>query len=238
LFAGAINSVAGGGSMFTFPALILAGVPAIPANATNNAAMWVGTVASASGYRRELRPYWRRLTPSIVASLLGALIGALLLLHTPSSFFDRLVPWLLLFAISVFIASPWLRGDAHVVGDHVHDPWQIALQFLVAIYGGYFGAGIGYLMLALLAFSGLPDMHAMNAIKNLLAAFINGIAIVPFALAHVVDWPLATIMAAAAMAGGYFGSRLGQRFPSRVVRGFVIVAGVSMTAWFFYRTFA
>jgi hypothetical protein len=124
------------------------------------------------------------------------------------------------------------------MGDHVHDPWQICLQFVVAIYGGYFGAGIGYLMLALLAFSGLPNMNAMNAIKNLLAVCINGIAIVPFAFAHIIDWPLAIIMAVAAMIGGHLGSQLGRRLPSRVVRGFVIVAGVSMTAWFFYRTFA
>jgi len=224
--------------MFTFPALILAGVPAISANATNNTAMWVGTLGSASGYRRELRPYLRRMSPSIVLSLIGALMGSILLLRTPGAFFERMVPWLLLFVMSVFIASPYLQRGARSTGDHVHDPWQLALQFCVALYGGYFGAGIGYLMLALLAFSGLPDMHAMNAIKNLLAACINGIAIVPFAIAHVIDWPLAILMAVAAILGGYFGSHFGRRLPSRAVRGFVIVAGTAMTAWFFLRTFA
>jgi uncharacterized membrane protein YfcA len=223
--------------MFSFPALILAGVPPITANATNNTAMWVGTVASANAYREERRPYLRRMPPSLVVSLVGSLGGAILLLHTPPSFFEQLVPWLLLFAMVVFIASPWLKRDAHVTGDHVHDPWQLGLQFLVAIYGGYFGAGIGYLMLALLAFSGLPNMHVMNSIKNLMAVCINGVAIIPFAFAHIIDWKLAIIMAIAAMLGGHWGSQLGRRLPSRIVRGFVIVAGVTMTAWFFYRTF-
>ena len=223
--------------MFSFPALILAGVPPIAANATNNTAMWLGTVGSASAYRNELKPYWRRITPALAASLFGSLGGAVLLLHTPPSLFNDLVPWLLLFAVAMFIAGPYMRGDAHVPGDRVHSPLQVALQFVVAIYGGYFGAGIGYLMLALLAFSGLPNIHAMNAIKNLQAVFINGVAIVPFALAHVIEWKLAIIMALAALIGGYLGSHVGQRLPSRVVRGFVIVAGVSMTAWFFVRTF-
>ncbi len=222
--------------MFTFPALIFAGVPAISANATNNAAMWVGTLGSTRGFSEELQRYRRAMTPSIVVSLIGALIGALLLLHTPQSLFRALVPWLLLTAMVIFIASPFLVKKANADDpDRVHAPWQLLLQFFVATYGGYFGAGIGYLMLALLSFSGLPSMNAMNAVKNLLAACINGIALIPFAIAGVVDWRFAIPMAVAAVIGGYAGSRVGQRVPHRIMRGFVIAAGSAMTAFFFWK---
>jgi uncharacterized membrane protein YfcA len=222
--------------MFTFPALILAGVPAIPANATNNAAMWVGTLGSTRGFGDELRRYRGAMTPSIVVSCVGGIIGALLLLHTPHALFRTLVPWLLLCAMLIFIASPFLvRKAERDEPARVHAPWQLVLQFFVATYGGYFGAGIGYLMLALLSFSGLPTMNAMNAVKNLLAACINGVALVPFILAGVVDWRFAVPMALAAVAGGYVGSRVGQRVPHRLMRGFVIVAGSAMTAFFFWK---
>jgi uncharacterized membrane protein YfcA len=216
--------------------LILAGVPPISANATNNAAMWVGTLGSARGYKEELREYRALLLPPIVVSLIGALAGSLLLLRTPPTLFERLIPWLLLFAVAVFAASPILtRGVADHDGARVHAPWQLVLQFLVAIYGGYFGAGIGYLMLAILAFSGLPNMNAMNGIKNLLAACINGIALVPFIIARIVDWRFAVLMAIAAVAGGYLGSRLFRRLPSSYTRAGIIVLGSAMTLYFFVK---
>jgi uncharacterized membrane protein YfcA len=224
--------------MFTFPALIIAGVPAISANATNNGAMWLGTLGSTRGYREEIGKYRHALTPSLVISLIGGFLGAILLLRTPQSIFERLVPWLLLFAMVVFIASPYLPRGARATNEgasHVHAPWQLVLQFFVALYGGYFGAGIGYLMLALLAFSGLPNIHAMNGVKNLLAACINGVALIPFIAAGVVDWRYGIPMAVTAVIGGYVGSRIGQRLPPRIVRGFVIVAGCSMTAFFFWK---
>ncbi|HYL26674.1 MAG TPA: sulfite exporter TauE/SafE family protein, partial [Candidatus Nitrosotalea sp.] len=141
LVAGAMNSVAGGGSFLSFPALLFAGVAPISANATNNAAMWVGTIGSARGYREELVEHRALLLPVISVSIVGSLIGACLLLLTPQALFARLIPWLLLFATGVFAASPLLRKSPAEAPRHA--PWQIAAQFAVAIYGGYFGAGMG-----------------------------------------------------------------------------------------------
>jgi uncharacterized membrane protein YfcA len=228
-----MNSVAGGGSFLSFPALVFAGVPAISANATNNAAMWVGTIGSARGYREELREHRGLLAPVIAVSIVGSLIGACLLLVTPQTLFVRLIPWLLLFATLVFGASPWLTRATQAKPKHA--PWQIAVQFLIAIYGGYFGAGMGILMLAVLAFSGLPSFNAQNAIKNLLSVSINGVALVPFIIARIVDWRFALPMAALALLGGYFGARFFRRVPQRAARILVVVIGCAMTIVFFVR---
>ncbi len=234
--AGAMNSVAGGGSFLSFPALLFAGVPAISANATNNAAMWVGTIGSARGYREEVMAHRHLLLPVVCASIAGSLIGACLLLVTPKSLFERLIPWLLLFATVVFAASPRLARNGPMQPRHA--PWQIAVQFGVAIYGGYFGAGMGILMLAVLAFSGLPSFNAQNAVKNVLAIAINGVALVPFVAARIVDWRFALPMAAIALLGGYFGARFFRRVPQRSARAIVVAVGVVMTIVFFVRTFA
>lgn len=232
-FAGAMNSVAGGGSFLSFPALIFAGVPPIWANATNNGAMWVGTLGSARGYREEIREHRAVLLPVVTVSVVGSLIGALLLLRTPGALFERLIPWLLLFATLVFAFSPRLvRRDA----PPRHAPWQLGVQFGVSIYGGYFGAGMGILMLAVLAFSGLPTFNAQNAVKNVLGVTINGVAMLPFVLARIVDWRFLVPMAVAAMLGGYFGARIFRRFPPRLARAVVIAIGVAMTLVFFTRT--
>jgi len=232
-----MNSVAGGGSFVSFPSLVFAGVPAISANATNNAAMWVGTIGSARGYREEVREHRSLLLPAIVVSVVGALIGACLLLVTPAALFERLIPWLLLFATAVFAASPFLtRGAPERPPSHA--PWQIGVQFFVAIYGGYFGAGMGILMLAVLAFSGLPSFNAQNAIKNVLSVSINGVALIPFVIARIVDWRFALPMAAVALLGGYFGARFFRRLPQPVSRGIVIAIGVTMTILFFVRAHA
>lgn len=233
-FAGAMNSVAGGGSFLSFPALLFAGVPAISANATNNAAMWVGTLGSARGYREEIRAQRRLLPPVLIASTAGSVLGAVTLLLTPATTFERLIPWLLLFATSVFAASPWLTRSGE--GTPHHARWQLVVQFFVAIYGGYFGAGMGILMLAVLAFSGLPTFNAQNAIKNVLAVAINGVALVPFAIARIVDWRFALPMAVLALLGGYFGARLSRRVPQKTARTIVIAIGAVMTAAFFIRS--
>jgi uncharacterized membrane protein YfcA len=230
-----MNSVAGGGSFLSFPALVFAGVPAISANATNNAAMWVGTIGSARGYREEVREHRSLLLPVLVASAVGSLIGALLLLRTPQALFVRLIPWLLLFATLLFSVSPLLTRRTDRAPRH--SPWQIAAQFAVAIYGGYFGAGMGILMLAVLAFSGLPSLNAQNAIKNVLAVAINGVALVPFVLARIVDWRFAVPMAVLALAGGYCGARLFRQISQPVSRAIVITIGVGMTMVFFVRSF-
>ena len=233
--AGALNSVAGGGSFLSFPALLFAGVPAISANATNNAAMWVGTIGSARGYREEIAEHRGLLLPVVWVSLAGSLIGASLLLLTPQTLFERMIPWLLLFATVVFAASPRLTKGATAAPRHA--PWQIAVQFFVAIYGGYFGAGMGILMLAVLAFTGLPSFNAQNAIKNVLAVSINGIALVPFVLARVIDWRFAFPMAAIALLGGYCGARFFRRMPQRFARALVVAIGATMTIVFFARYF-
>lgn len=228
-----MNSVAGGGSFLSFPALLFAGVPAISANATNNAAMWVGTLGSARGYGEEIHAQRRFLPPVLVVSVAGSLVGALTLLHTPAATFERLIPWLLLFATCVFAASPWLTRRYGASPRHAR--WQLAAQFCVAIYGGYFGAGMGIMMLAILAFSGLPSFNAQNAVKNVLAVAINGVALVPFAIARVVDWRFALPMAAIALLGGYFGARVFRRVPPPIARTVVIAIGAAMTAAFFIR---
>jgi uncharacterized membrane protein YfcA len=231
--AGAMNSVAGGGSFLSFPALLFAGVPAISANATNSAAMWVGTIGSARGYKEEVAEHRGLLLPVVAVSLIGSLLGAVALLVTPPALFERMIPWLLLFATSIFAASPWLTRPSGATPRHA--PWQIVVQFFVAVYGGYFGAGMGILMLAVLAFSGLPNLNAQNAIKNVLSVAINGIALVPFVIARVVDWRFAVPMAAIALLGGYFGARFFRRVPQPVSRVVVIAIGTAMTLAFFMR---
>lgn len=227
-----MNSVAGGGSFLSFPALLFAGVPAISANATNNAAMWVGTIGSARGYKEEVVAYRSLLLPLIAVSIAGSLLGAMALLITPPALFERLIPWLLLFATVVFAVSPWLTRRSGAPG---HAPWQIGVQFLVAIYGGYFGAGMGILMLAVLAFSGLPTLNAQNGVKNVLSVSINGVALIPFVVARIVDWRFALPMAVIALAGGYFGARFFRRIPQPAARAVVIAIGTAMTIAFFIR---
>ncbi len=230
-----MNSVAGGGSFLSFPALIFAGVPPISANATNNFAMWVGTIGSARGYKEEIVEHRGLLLPVISISVVGALIGACALLLTPSTLFERLIPWLLLFATAVFAISPWLvrnkEGDAPK-----HSVWQLIVQFFVSIYGGYFGAGMGIIMLAILQFTGLPNFNAQNAIKNALTVTINGVALIPFVIARVIDWRFAIPMAVIALAGGYFGAKFFRRVPQKYSRAIVLAIGIAMTALFFTKT--
>ena len=228
-----MNSVAGGGSFLSFPALIFAGVPSIPANATNNAAMWVGTFGSARGYWPDVKPHKRMLYSVLAVSSVGALIGACLLLLTPAATFNRLIPWLLLFATVVFAASPLLTKPH--TGDPEHQSWQLIVQFFVAVYGGYFGAGMGILMLAILSFSGLPSFNATNGMKNVLSVAINGVALIPFLIARVVDWRFALPMCVMALLGGYFGAKFFRRVPQSLARAIVITIGVVMTIVFFVR---
>ncbi len=229
-----MNSVAGGGSFLSFPALVLAGVPPIPANATNNAAMWVGTIGGARGYWSDVKPHRRLLVSVLAVSAVGSLIGACLLLVTPAATFARLIPWLLLFATSVFAASPLLVKPHR--GDPAHHGWQLVVQFFVAVYGGYFGAGMGILMLAVLTFTGLPSFNATNGMKNVLSVAINGVALVPFLIARIVDWRFAIPMALVALGGGYFGARFFRRVPQTLARTIVIAIGATMTIVFFARS--
>lgn len=227
--------MAGGGSFVTFPTLVLTGVPAISANATNNAAMWVGVLGSARGYRREIGQYRRLMAPAAAVSFVGSILGAVLLLHTPAAIFERLIPYLLLFATLVFAGSPYLSRLHPDRKPRAHNPVQLVVQFCVSVYGGYFGAGIGILMLAILAFSGLPTLNAMNGVKAALSIVINGVALVPFVLAGIVVWPVAVLMAVFALLGGYVGAKFFRRLPSRATRAVVIAVGAGMTAYFFLK---
>ncbi len=238
--AGAINSVAGGGSFISFPALLLAGVPPISANATNATALWPGTVASVGAYQRELAVQRRGIVLFSSISLFGGVIGALLLLRTQERTFEQLIPYLLLAATLIFALSPRITQWTRQWSGHGRERWfrrlpVLALYFGVAIYGGFFGAGLGILTLAVLGLLGLEQIHEMNALKVLQASLINGVAVLTFALAGVVQWPIALLMAAGGIVGGYGGGALARRVKPIAVRRVIIVISVLLTLYFFIR---
>ncbi len=245
LIAGTINSVAGGGSFISFPALLFVGMPAIPANATNTAALWPGTVASTVAYRNAFTPQAKRLLwPLFAMAVVGGVLGAVILLKTPPATFLRLVPWLLLVATLLFVFSgrmtAWIRNRMGQTAGDRHLPqgmfWAgLGVQLVIAMYVGYFGAGTGILMLALLALLGLDNIHAMNGMKSLLVSVANGVAIVTFVWAHVVVWPQAVLMLIAAVTGGYAGAYFAQKMNPQHVRWMVIAIGFGMAAYFFIR---
>lgn len=245
---GAINAIAGGGTLLTFPALIALGVPPIVANATSTVALWPGAVGSLWGYRAELAGARAWAIRFAVPSLAGGLIGALLLLRTPADLFDAVVPWLVIGATGLFIAhapiSRWLgarRARAATAGSASPGPVEpglrnppvefLMLQLLIGIYGGYFGAGIGILMLAALGLMGFTNIHRMNGLKNWGGMCMNLVAALAFALSGLVDWPVAAAMAIGATAGGYAGSRVAQRVPQARVRAAIIAIGLASGVW-------
>jgi uncharacterized membrane protein YfcA len=239
--AGALNSVAGGGSFLTFPTLLFTGVLPIQANATSTVALWPGTLSSTVAYRRELSRERHLLLVLGATSLLGGLLGAILLLRTPQQTFVRLIPWLLLLATLLFTFGGSLTnrlrrrmGKEH--GAAVSGLLGVAtLQLVIAVYGGYFGGGIGILMLASLALLGLENIHAMNAIKTLMASCINGVAVATFIVAGAVAWPQVIVMVIGGIVGGYGGAHFARQIEPRLVRRFVILVGVAMTLYFFIR---
>ena len=240
---GAVNAIAGGGTLLTFPALVGLGIPAITANATSTVALWPGAVASMWGYRDLLTGMRGWITRFAVPSLLGGLVGAALLLATPASRFDAIVPWLVLGATVLFLVQKPLserlrqRAMSEVTDDHAFDRAVqpsgrlLLYQFGVAIYGGYFGAGIGILMLAALGFMGFRNIHRMNGLKNWGGLCANAVAAATFAFSGLVSWPVAVAMALGAAAGGYGGSRLAQRVSQARVRQAIVVIGFASTAW-------
>jgi uncharacterized protein len=233
--AGGINAVAGGGTFLTFPALILAGIPPIAANATSTSAVCPGALASAFAYRRDVSGMSRTLLVGLVAlSLLGGLAGALLLLWTSEATFARLIPWLLLGATVLFAGG---RHVAAAVRSRVAiGPGAILVgQFLIALYGGYFGGGIGILMLGMMTVAGMTDVNQMNGVKTLLSGCLNAVAVVTFAIAHEIVWAPAVLMAVAAIAGGYAGGAVARKIDPSRVRALVIIIGVAMTMYFFVR---
>jgi uncharacterized membrane protein YfcA len=234
---GALNAIAGGGSFLTFPALIFTGVPAVIANATNTVALFPGSFASAFSYRHGLAKLEGiSLRTLVLVSIVGGALGAVILLKTPENTFLALTPWLLLFATVMFAASKRLGAELR---KRVRFSFTTLLvtQFVIAIYGGYVGGGIGILMLAALAAFGMTDMTGMNGIKTILAGCLNGVAVVVFVAAGKVYWMQAVIMMVAAIAGGYAGAHYAQKLPGSVLRGIVICTGVAMSAYFFYQAY-
>ncbi len=238
--AGGLNAVAGGGSFITFPTLIFTGVSPIAANATNNTAMWVAGLASAGAYRRDLDLDRRSMLILSIVSLIGGLLGSIALLYTSPDVFKKLIPYLLLLATCVFIFGEsfkqWLQSFSQ--RSSAQAPKLIYLviaQLAIAIYGGFFGAGIGILMLATLTFFNLKSIHTMNALKVFLATCINGIAIVPFLFAGIIIWQQAILMAVGGAIGAYAIANFARQISPQIVRRFVSIVAIVMTIYFFIR---
>jgi len=242
--AGTLNAVAGGGSFVSFPALLFTRVPAVPANATNTVALWPGLAASTVAYLKRLSAPMRLMVPLLLTSVAGGWAGALLLLRTPQHTFLHLVPWLLLGGTLLFAFGNRIRataGRAAVVDDLRQLSWQAItvtsiLELLLAVYGGYFGAGIGFVTLGMLAALGMRDILAMGAIRTLLAAAINAAAVVTFIWVGAVLWPQCFVMLAGALSGGWFGAHYAQKADPQKMRYLVIGVGLAMSAYFFVTT--
>jgi uncharacterized membrane protein YfcA len=244
--AGAVNSVAGGGTFFSFPALLAVGVPPVVANASNSVALWPGSLSGAWAYRQELSRYKRYLLPMGMASFIGGAAGGLLLLAAGDARFAALIPWLLAFATLLFALSPQLSaalrqmrpapqekaGGGHGAGS----PAGWFVQLLVSIYGGFFGAGMGILMMASLAIGGHEDVQHINALKNLLSAVIYSVTVMTFIIAGAVSWPHTLVMVLTASLGGYWGARLARKIHGPWLRRMVIAVGGALTVYYFYNT--
>jgi len=234
---GAINAVAGGGSFVAFPALMFTGVPPVSANATNTLALWVGVTASGGAYRNRLSISRRVMIPLIVTSVIGGLAGAFLLIKTPAQTFLKVMPWLMLGATLLFAFGKHLTGRiaAGISSDASRGAITGAsiFELVVAVYGGYFGGGIGIMNLAMLAAMGMTDIHDMNALKVVLGGVINGVATVTFVITGAIVWPQAIVMTLGAILGGYFAAHYAQKLPQSWIRAFVILVGAAMTVYFF-----
>lgn len=235
--AGGMNALAGGGTFFSFPALLATGLPPVTANATNAVALWPASLAGAWAARSSLQPLGRYLIPLLLAGLIGGLLGGLLLLASGDDIFSLLIPWLLLLATALFAASPWLsrwlaarRKDESAVPPHA--PASLAAHGLVSIYGGYFGAGMGILQLAAFSIEGHQLVRA-NALKNLISAVIYSVATATFIIAGRVSWYELAILLIGTTLGGYAGGALSKKLPANWLRAFVIGVGSAMTLYYF-----
>jgi len=234
--AAGMNAVAGGGTFWLFPLLVAAGLDDKSANATNNFVLWIGSLTSAGAYWGR-RPKAPRIVAGLVSvSVAGALVGAACLLAIPAPNFRSAVPWLLLFATIVFAFGPQLAQRARWESLHHHRGLSLValliIQGLIGVYGGFFGAGIGVLMLALFGAAGMADIHEMNALKTMLATLINGTAAIAFVVAHAVAWQ-GYVLAVAAGVGGYAASRAALRINPSWVRRFALRVGVVVTIYYF-----
>ena len=229
--AGAINSIAGGGTLLTFPVLIWLGLDPKIANATSTVALWPGLFGGLFGYRKELEDSSTILKRLGITSVIGGALGAWLLIWTPSATFARLVPFLILFATLLFMAQGTINRRLRL-GSIIENPTKLwwlgamVFQFFSAIYGGYFGAGNGILMLAAMGLLGLHELHGANGIKNFLGIWINSVAVLSFSLMHLVVWPDSLLMACGALAGGYCGAKMAVRVGQVWVRRGIVLIGL------------
>jgi uncharacterized membrane protein YfcA len=236
---GGINAVAGGGSFVAFPALLFTGVPPIPANATNTLALVIGTTASSGAYPQKLNIPRRVMIPLVLTSIVGGLAGAFLLIKTPAQTFLHVLPWLMLGATLLFAFGKHLTG--RISAGISHDATNAAVagasffELLVAVYGGYFGGGIGIMNLAMLSALGMTDIHAMNKLKVILGGVINGVAAATFIVTRAVVWPQAIVMSVGSVIGGLSSAHFAQKLPQAWVKSFVILVGTAMTIYFFIR---
>ncbi|MFM2304807.1 MAG: hypothetical protein RLZZ135_2219 [Cyanobacteriota bacterium] len=239
--AGGLNAVAGGGSFITFPTLIFTGIAPITANATNNTAMWVAGLASVGAYHQDLQTERRLMAILSIPSLIGGVIGSIALLYTRPDVFKQLIPYLLLVATTIFVFGEsfkrWLQSVSQKSLSAPGSMLKLVLvQLIISIYGGFFGAGIGILMLATLTFSGIKNIHVMNALKVVLATFVNGVAIIPFIFAGAIVWPQALLMSVGGSLGSYIIARFARKLRPEIVRRFVLIVAISMTVYFFITT--
>ena len=235
--AGGVNAVAGGGSLISFPALVASGLPTLDANVTNTTAVWPGYLGSAVAYRSELadqRPRLRRLG---VTAVLGGAAGSVLLLAAPDAVFDAVVPFLVLFGSLLLLAQP--RIGAYVLARAAtarRDAVQLhAAVFVAAVYGAYFGGGLGVILLAVLGIFVADHLQRLNALKSAMSLIINTIALAAFALFGPVHWLSVAIVAPASLAGGYVGGRAARRLSPDALRVTVVVFGIVVAVWLFLR---
>ena len=235
--AGAMNAIAGGGTFISFPALLAIGLPPVTANASNSVALWPASLASAWAYRRELARYRQHLPRLTLAAFVGGALGGGLLLVTSNALFARLVPWLLLTATLLFALAPrinrWLEARRRA-GPRQALGWGGTLfQLLVSVYGGFFGAGMGIVMIAAIAMQGIEDLNEINALKNWLSAVIYSVAALTFTLGGAVSWPHTLVVLLAAAVGGYLAGYVARRLPAIWLRRFILLVGTALTLYYF-----
>ncbi len=243
--AGAMNAMAGGGTFFSFPAMLAAGVPPVMANASNTVALWPASISSAWAYRREAMRHGRWAAVLAVISLLGGLIGGLLLLAVSNETFSKLVPWLLLVATTLFAFAPqvskliaWMKGHMKIASsDQPGSKGGALFQLAVAIYGGFFGAGMGILTLAALAIQGFEDVQEINALKNMTSAMNYTVAALTFIIAGAISWPHTLVALVTAAVGGYVGAALARKLPALWLKRLVIAVGAVLTVIYFIKTY-
>ena len=235
-FAGIINSIAGGGSFLTFPALVFAGVPTIAANATSAVAVFPGYLSGALGFAKELKAFPKsKFLLLIFLSISGGVLGSILLLITPEVVFSFIIPWLLGFATLLFAFGNYVSKLAEKTSDTNSFKSNIA-TLLVCIYGGYFNGGLGIVLLALFSTLGMRDIHLMNGLKNIMSFALSAASVVTFAIAGIVFWKYAIIMMIAATIGGYFGVIVARKLSKSIIRIIIVIIGTIMTFIFFIKT--